>query len=80
MVAHSTLLVFHFDLLTGSERICRQFIGFQIYTVKPHSGYLTVLIGCIIVDALVGVTAAGIDRLLVQIADLNTTLLLRDTS
>lgn len=73
---HSTFLVFHQDLLTFYQGIVYQLVRVQIDAVQTDSGDLAVFVGGVIVDALCGVAAAGIDCFFIKLSYLYAALLL----
>ena len=79
-MSHSTFLVFHQDLLTFYQGIVYQFVRVQIDAVQTDSGDLAVFVGGVIVDALCGVAAAGIDCFFIHLTHMDTALCLGNAS
>lgn len=69
-------LILHFNGLTLYKRVAYKLCPVQIFLVHIHARNLTVLVGSIVINALIGVTARGIYRILKAVFDPATALLL----
>ena len=62
LLFQTNALILNPNLLLLDRGIVYQLIPVQILPVHIHAGDLVVIVGGVIVDAFVGITAGGIDR------------------
>ena len=81
MDTHSTFLVLHPYFLSRYQGIANQAVTVQISAVQTDAGDLTVFIGGVVVDTLMGVAAGGIEgEFVFVITDPDQSTLLGDTA
>ena len=54
--------VLHPYLLALYQRIMHDAVDIKVFLVHIHRGYLMVFVGCVVINALVRVTAGGVKR------------------